>query len=254
MGEGEPSPSQMLNNVTATLYNQFVDTSSQMLSTAIKKLFKQVAEESSKLLLVVIMTMLNVVIRNLYNQTVNASRKLSDASRKLSDTWKWSDTSRKWSNASQMLISVAGTLYSQYVEKDINDFDSFHIAVLHIFNAINTAMPGKHYDAPSYKEVEELFRIWQAETEEERRKKFFTEFMRKNVNPSITMYDFTTILGMVAPLVAMVVKRGGETLPLLKFLKDIPDVVFVPTATALALMLSKQKFHLGSENGSARIL
>ncbi|KAI4352729.1 hypothetical protein L6164_006950 [Bauhinia variegata] len=155
------------------------------------------------------------------------------------------------SPSSQMLSIVMGTLYNQFVEKDINDFDSFHIAVLDIFNTINMALPGKHYDAPSHKEVEDLFQNWKAETKEDKRKKIFTEFMQKNVNLR-KIDDSMMITGIVAPPAAMVVKRGGETLPQLKVVKAIPDVVFVPTATVLALISVKvsRKIFMKKVHGS----
>jgi len=48
------------------------------------------------------------------------------------------------------------------------------------------------------------------------------------------------INGIVAPPAAMVAKRTGQTtLPQLKFMNAIPDVIFVPSATVLALIAVK---------------
>ncbi|KAK2351995.1 calcium ion-binding protein [Trifolium repens] len=97
------------------------------------------------------------------------------------------------------------------------------------------ALPGKHYDAPSYKDVKNIFEQWK-EDNEEARKKMFTDFMNKNVN--LNKVDESMIItGIVAPPAAMVAKRTGQTtLPQLKL---IPDVVFVPSATVLALIAVK---------------
>lgn len=64
------------------------------------------------------------------------------------------------------------------------------------------------------------------------------EFMRKNVNLN-KIDDTTMITGVMMPPVAMVAKRAGETVPQLKMIKVIPDVVFVPSATVLALFSVK---------------
>lgn len=47
------------------------------------------------------------------------------------------------------------------------------------------------------------------------------------------------IAGIVAPPGAMVAKRAGEGVSQLNMIKVIPDVVFVPSATMLALVSVK---------------
>ncbi|KAK7277135.1 hypothetical protein RIF29_18285 [Crotalaria pallida] len=139
--------------------------------------------------------------------------------------------------ASQTLTVLMGALYNQFVEKDIKDFDDFHTAILDIFNTINMALPGKHYDAPQQKEVKDFFEQW-TKAKEEDKKKIFTGFMNKNVNLS-KVDDSMMITGVVAPPAAMVVKRTGQSLPHLNVIKAVPDVVFVPSATILALIAVK---------------
>lgn len=87
--------------------------------------------------------------------------------------------------------------------------------------------------------VQNLFQKWQEESSnEEKRKELFTEFMNKNVK--VRKVDSSMMLtGLVAPPAAMVVKRAGETMPQLKPVKYIPDVVFVPSATVAALVAVK---------------
>ncbi|GAU16480.1 hypothetical protein TSUD_167120 [Trifolium subterraneum] len=141
-------------------------------------------------------------------------------------------------STSQVLSLIMNKLYKQFVEKDIKEFEAFHVAFLDTFNTVNMAIPGKHYDAPSYKDVKNIFEQWK-EDNEEARKKMFTDFMNKNVN--LNKVDESMIItGIVAPPAAMVVKRTGQTtLPQLKFMNAIPDVVFVPSATVLALIAVK---------------
>lgn len=62
--------------------------------------------------------------------------------------------------------------------------------------------------------------------------------MKKGVNLS-KLDDCMMITGIVTPPAAMVAKRAGEKAPQLKAIKAIPDVLFVPTATVLALVTVK---------------
>ncbi|KAI5431946.1 hypothetical protein KIW84_035908 [Lathyrus oleraceus] len=137
-----------------------------------------------------------------------------------------------------MLSLVMNKLYKQFVEKDIKEFEAFHVAIIDTFNILNVAVPGKHYDAPSYNDVKEIFKRWK-ESNEEARKEMFKDFMNKNVN--LNRVDESMIItAIVAPPAAMVAKRTGQTtLPQLKFMNAIPDVVFVPSATVLALIAVK---------------
>ncbi|KAE8038586.1 hypothetical protein FH972_011083 [Carpinus fangiana] len=138
----------------------------------------------------------------------------------------------------QMLHLDAGTLYSRLIGKDIKDFYDFHIAILDIFNTLNSALPGKHYDAPSHKEVEACFETWKNAKDPRTKKKVFIEFMMERVNLS-KLDDAMMITGIVTPPAAMAAKRAGEKVPQLKVIKAIPDVLFVPTVTVLALVTVK---------------
>lgn len=68
----------------------------------------------------------------------------------------------------------------------------------------------------------------------------------KRVNIS-KLDDFTLITGLVTPPAAMAAKRAGESVPQLKLIKALPDVIFVPSITVLALVSAKlsQKMILG---------
>lgn len=66
----------------------------------------------------------------------------------------------------------------------------------------------------------------------------FIEFMSKSVKPS-KLDDVTMITGIVSPPAAMAAKRAGENVPQLKLIKIIPDVIFVPTVTILAIVSAK---------------
>ncbi|XP_058739229.1 uncharacterized protein LOC131611141 [Vicia villosa] len=141
-------------------------------------------------------------------------------------------------STSPVLSLAMNKLYDQFNEKDVKDFEEFHVAILDTFNTINMAVTQKHYDAPSYKDVKEIFNRWK-ESNEEAREEIFKDFVKKNV--ILNKVDESMIVtAIVAPPAAMVAKRTGQkTLPQLKFMNAIPDVVFVPSATVLALITVK---------------
>ncbi|PRQ57363.1 hypothetical protein RchiOBHm_Chr1g0347531 [Rosa chinensis] len=69
----------------------------------------------------------------------------------------------------------------------------------------------------------------------EKKRLLFTEFMKNNVK--INQADSATLLtGVLAPPAAMAAKKAGESLPQLKMIKNVPDVLFVPSATVVALI------------------
>ncbi|KAJ9177330.1 hypothetical protein P3X46_012563 [Hevea brasiliensis] len=148
--------------------------------------------------------------------------------------------------STQMVSFVMGTLYKQFVEKDIKSFEEFHMAILDIFNTFNSALPGRHYDAPSRKDIEDCFARWK-KAPEAKRKELFVDFMKTSVNLS-RLDDSAMVTGVVTPPAAMAAKRAAENLPQLKIIKMVPDVVFVPTATVLALASVKltRRMFLGS--------
>ncbi|GAB4844291.1 hypothetical protein Ancab_037654 [Ancistrocladus abbreviatus] len=140
--------------------------------------------------------------------------------------------------STQMSSLVMGTLYDSFIEKDITTFEEFHVAILDIFNSFNSALPGKHYDVPSRQGVETCFTSWKEAGNSAGRKQVFIDFMKNNVGLS-KLDDSTLITGLVTPPAAMVVKKAGENVPQLTIIKSIPDVVFVPSATVLALISVK---------------
>lgn len=82
------------------------------------------------------------------------------------------------------------------------------------------------------------------------------KLMQNKLNLS-ELDDSTIITVLVTPPAAMAAKRAGETLPQLKLIKAIPDVVFVSSATVLALIsvkLSRKMFlgHVASRDGNSR--
>ncbi|KAK9273528.1 hypothetical protein L1049_018338 [Liquidambar formosana] len=65
----------------------------------------------------------------------------------------------------------------------------------------------------------------------------FIKFMKKVSFSKLD--DSSLITGLVTPPAAMAAKRAGEKVPQLNVIKAIPDVIFVPAATVLALISVK---------------
>ncbi|KAK4758623.1 hypothetical protein SAY87_019924 [Trapa incisa] len=139
--------------------------------------------------------------------------------------------------SSQMISLVMGTLYGRFIEKDIQNFQDFHIAVLDIFNTFNSALPGKHFDVPPRSDIEACYTQWK-DAPGLKKRKVFVNFIAEYVNLN-KLDDYTVLTGIVIPPAAMAVKKVGENVPQLKIIKAIPDVVFVPSATVLALISAK---------------
>jgi len=81
-----------------------------------------------------------------------------------------------------------------------------------------------------------LFNEWK-ELDPIKKKEKFIDFMTKLKQSKVD--DFTLITGLVTPPAAMAAKKAGESVPQLKIIKSVPDVVFVPSATILALISVK---------------
>lgn len=83
-----------------------------------------------------------------------------------------------------------------------------------------------------------VFKSWDSESDPEEKKRVFVKFMKTKVN--VNKMDVPTVIaGVVTPPVAMAAKRAGENVPQLKMIKAVPDVLFVPSATVLALFSVK---------------
>ncbi|KAK4372119.1 hypothetical protein RND71_007503 [Anisodus tanguticus] len=102
-----------------------------------------------------------------------------------------------------------------------------------MFVTVNSALPGKHWVVPPLDKIEVCFEEMK-QLDEEGKKKKVMEFMKENIQ--LNKLDSTSlIIGLATPPAAMAAKKAGEGVPQLKFIKSVPDVVFVPLATLLAL-------------------
>ncbi|XP_075094894.1 uncharacterized protein LOC142173319 isoform X1 [Nicotiana tabacum] len=145
-----------------------------------------------------------------------------------------SDIANQWKGLpTQVIGKVTGKFHESFVDKNITDFEEFHLTILDMFVTVNGALPGKHWIVPSRDKIEECFEKWK-QLDEEGKKKKVLEFMEKNIK--LNRLDQTSlIIGLATPPAAMAAKKAGEGVPQLKFIKSIPDVLFVPAATLVAL-------------------
>ncbi|XP_024159413.1 uncharacterized protein LOC112166746 [Rosa chinensis] len=143
-------------------------------------------------------------------------------------------------------------VYEKFIQNSDTEFDEFHAAMLgvcrittlkHLFltsntivsSALNAAMPGKHYNVPGLEEVKEFHSTWNNLPTQKKKREQFIQFVKDNVR--VNQADTATLLtGVLAPPGAMAAKKAGESLPQLKMIKNVPDILFVPTATVVALI------------------
>ncbi|KAM7265606.1 hypothetical protein ACFE04_003289 [Oxalis oulophora] len=144
---------------------------------------------------------------------------------------------------------LMGALYRRLHEKDIDNFDTFYATILEIFSTFNSALPGKHYDAPSRQEIRDFYKKWKSDNGDKKDKfeQFMKDHMKLNRPDTVTM-----VTGIATPPVAMAAKRAGENTPALKMIKFVPDVIFVPSVTVLTLATVKAARRILSGNGSPK--
>ncbi|KAH0936247.1 hypothetical protein HID58_013364, partial [Brassica napus] len=112
--------------------------------------------------------------------------------------------SEKGYHRRQMMNMVMGSLYKQFTEKAINNFDDFHVAVLDIFKrTLRFSDPGRIKGK----------KLFPGPKSHKEKKKVFVELILKKVKPS-KLDDVIMITGIVvSPPAAMAAKRAGENIP-----------------------------------------
>ncbi|KAG8641168.1 hypothetical protein MANES_13G115400v8 [Manihot esculenta] len=126
---------------------------------------------------------------------------------------------------------VMGTLYKQFLEKNISSFEDFQVGILDIFDRFISELPIEYYEIPSRKELEACFNDWKRAPDPQK-KELIVGLMKKSINFS-KLVDSALITGIVTA--AMAAKKAGDTVPQLKRINDIPNFIFVPSVTLLSL-------------------
>ncbi|KAK6920371.1 hypothetical protein RJ641_016275 [Dillenia turbinata] len=137
----------------------------------------------------------------------------------------------------QLVNVLVEAIYKQYAENDgLADFENFHLAILDIYSTFNKVL-GKHYDEPPLSDVKAKYDGWKG-ADHSKKQEIFVNFFEDIVEEN---RDHTTMVftGVMIPPAAMVTKRALEKQPKLWALKHVPDIVFVPSATAMALISVK---------------
>ncbi|KAK1325967.1 hypothetical protein QJS10_CPA01g02787 [Acorus calamus] len=132
--------------------------------------------------------------------------------------------------------------------KDVDSFEKFHLAFLKVCSEFNSIMPGNHFQAPSLEQIEKYYEEWKNKNDGTARKQYMVDLLTEHMKRSKTGKAMV-MTGLVAPSAAMALKRVAEgTPPIKKFKVDmVPDVVFVPSVTLLAL-LGVKWYNLGTIN------
>ncbi|XP_034709996.1 uncharacterized protein LOC117932780 isoform X2 [Vitis riparia] len=114
----------------------------------------------------------------------------------------------------------------------------------------NSALPGRHFEAPSRREVEKAFAEWKSSSDD-KKEKIFMKLLESTKLGEID--NITLIVGLAIPPFSMVAKSAGEKAPPFKMIKNVPDALFVPSFTLLSLVSVKlirkvlENFTLGEE-------
>ena len=86
--------------------------------------------------------------------------------------------------------------------------------------------------------MQDSYEKWREEPDAAKKRLVFIEFMKNKVN--LNKGDNSMMItGMVTPPAAMAAKRAGENVTQLKMIKAVPDVIFSPSATMVALIVAK---------------
>ncbi|XP_060218969.1 uncharacterized protein LOC132645787 [Lycium barbarum] len=138
-----------------------------------------------------------------------------------------------------VISKVMDKFQEEFLKKNLENPDDFHVAVLDMFASVNKVLPGKHWRVPPYTEIEIFFNEMEKSnlTEEAKKEKVLT-FLKKWIQPD-KLDKFSLMIGLATPPAAMAAKKAGERVPQLKFMKSVPDVLFVPGATLLTLTAVK---------------
>ncbi|KQJ93076.1 hypothetical protein BRADI_3g02612v3 [Brachypodium distachyon] len=128
-------------------------------------------------------------------------------------------------------------VYDRYFkEKETSNFADFHIACVDFCKYFNTIMPGQDFYTPTLAQLKEFYEnTWKPEKEDQKKK--FIEYMQEHTR-QINDDKLFIMAGLAAPAAAIVAKRSGESIPQIKKFKlhIVPNVVFVPFCTLLAIM------------------
>ncbi|ERN00213.1 uncharacterized protein LOC18428260 [Amborella trichopoda] len=119
------------------------------------------------------------------------------------------------------------------------EFEEVHIAVLEIINQFNKVMPGTHFDPPSRKVVQEFYKSIFEPAEKKDKKERLKEFIRAHLNVTRASSKSNYLIGLSVPYLSLLGKRAAQKVPQVSMVSVVPDVVFVPFATLLALVGAK---------------
>ncbi|XP_006646821.1 uncharacterized protein LOC102716930 [Oryza brachyantha] len=132
-----------------------------------------------------------------------------------------------------------GQVYDQYFkDKKTDTFTDFHLAYVEFCKDFNTVLPGQDFDTPSIDQIRKFYDdTWKKiEGDDAKKKAAFMDFIRKEVSEASVDDSLFIMAGLAAPAGAVVLKKTGQSIPQLKRLDLVPNVLFVPLFTLAAIM------------------
>uniref|UniRef100_A0ACD5VAG3 Uncharacterized protein n=1 Tax=Avena sativa TaxID=4498 RepID=A0ACD5VAG3_AVESA len=135
---------------------------------------------------------------------------------------------------------TTGQVYDRHFkDRGTGNFADFHIAYVDFCQYFNTVMPGQDFDTPGLEDIKKFYEnTWEQLKDEVEKKKKFIEFMEANIHEASVDDSLFIMAGLAAPAAAIIAKRSSESIPQVKKFKlqYIPNVVFVPLCTLIAIM------------------
>ncbi|KAJ9680580.1 hypothetical protein PVL29_019790 [Vitis rotundifolia] len=157
---------------------------------------------------------------------------------------------RKGLSQKQIASLAIEVVFKNLGARRYDNFEDFHSSILSILKTANSALPGRHFEAPSRGKVEKAFAEWKSSSDVAK-EKIFMELLESTKLGEID--NITLIVGLATPPFSMVAKSAGEKAPPFKMIKNVPDALFVPSFTLLSLVSVKlirkvwEKIRLGEE-------
>ncbi|KAJ1690366.1 hypothetical protein LUZ63_014521 [Rhynchospora breviuscula] len=145
---------------------------------------------------------------------------------------------------SKLGIPGASSLNTEYFydnffkDKNIKEFEDFHTAFIDLCKYFNDVMPGKNFGAPPKEKVKLFYdQSWEKIEDEKQRREGLIAFVKEEVKEYKTDDNALIMAGLIVPAAAVMLKNTTQNVPPVKkfMLKYIPNVVFAPTVTMLAL-------------------
>ncbi|ONK73508.1 uncharacterized protein A4U43_C04F32360 [Asparagus officinalis] len=119
-------------------------------------------------------------------------------------------------------------IFNNFFGPEVCTFEEFHASFLNLINKFNAALPGRRYSVPPLESIMEFYQNLENYGEDAEEKKYLViHFLERNISINQTHNNAVMWTGLVAPTAALILKKA------------VPDVIFVPFCTMLAVAAAK---------------